>query len=225
MAKPKAKTDRRDEALSRDRIVEAAIELLDREGEAGLTFRALATHLATGPGAIYWHVANKGELLAAASDAVVARALTDVRASTSARKSIRALSVRVFEAVDAHPWVGTELSQNPWPTAMLRIFERLGQQVEALGVSGAARFTATMVLVSYVVGESRQNAANGLVARQQPERADLLESMATQWGALDAREYPFTRTVAARLREHDDRTEFLAGIDLILAGLAASGRP
>lgn len=223
MGTAKAKTERREEALSRDRIVEAAIELLDREGEAGLTFRALATHLATGSGAIYWHVANKGELLAAASDAVVARALAAVRASASPRKAIRGLAVCVFEAVDRHPWVGTQLSQNPWPTSMLRIFERLGQQVEALGASGAARFTATMVLVSYVVGESRQNAANGLVARQHPDRADLLESVAAQWGALDAQEYPFTRRVAERLREHDDRTEFLAGIDLILAGVTAAG--
>jgi hypothetical protein len=39
---------------------------------------------------------------------------------------------------------------------------------------------------------------------------------------LDAHEYPFTRNVAAQLREHDDRAEFLAGIDLILAGIAAS---
>jgi hypothetical protein len=34
--------------------------------------------------------------------------------------------------------------------------------------------------------------------------------------------YPFTRSVAAQLRAHDDREEFLAGIDLILAGITAS---
>ena len=62
---------RREDALSRDRIIEAAIGLLDSTGEAGLTFRALSEQLATGPGAIYWHIANKGDLLVAACDAVI----------------------------------------------------------------------------------------------------------------------------------------------------------
>jgi hypothetical protein len=41
-------------------------------------------------------------------------------------------------------------------------------------------------------------------------------------GSLDLDEDPFTRNVAAPLREHDGGAEFLAGIDLILAGFAAS---
>ena len=65
MVKKAAPAPRREHSLSRDRIVDVAIELLDAEGESGLTFRALAGRLATGPGAIYWHVANKGELLTA----------------------------------------------------------------------------------------------------------------------------------------------------------------
>src|SRR4051794_7764135 len=63
--------ERREEPLSRERVVEAAIELLDTAGEGGLTFRALAARLATGPGAIYWHVTGKDELLGAATDAVL----------------------------------------------------------------------------------------------------------------------------------------------------------
>jgi len=39
---------------------------------------------------------------------------------------------------------------------------------------------------------------------------------------LDPEEYSFTRSVATQLRKHDDRTEFLAGIELILAGIGAS---
>jgi len=41
--------------------------MLDVAGESGLTFRALAAELRTGAGAIYWHVANKSELLVAAT--------------------------------------------------------------------------------------------------------------------------------------------------------------
>ena len=43
--------------------------------------------------------------------------------------------------------------------------------------------------------------------------------MATQWARLDPAKYPFVHQVAEQLRDHDDREQFLAGIDLILAGI------
>ena len=224
MAKPTRGAERREDALSRDRIVDAAIQLLDGEGEPGLTFRALATRLATGPGAIYWHVANKSELLTAASDAVVARKMAGIGAHATPHEAIRRLAVGVFDAIDAHPWLGAQLSLAPWRTAMLQIFERIGRQVQALGVRGSAQFTSASALVSYIIGVSVQNAANGRAFDPSVKRAELLATVAAQWKALDAHEYPFTRTVATQLREHDDLAEFLAGVDLILAGIAGSAK-
>jgi AcrR family transcriptional regulator len=217
---------RREDALSRERIVEAAIALLDADGEEGLTFRALATSLATGSGAIYWHVTNKSELLVAAADAVIARTMGDVRGSTEAREAIHRIALGVFDAIEAHPWVGAQLSRAPWETPMLRIYERLGRQVEALGVRGRAQFTAASTLLGYVIGVSIQNATASQFARREhgpsTNRVDVLEAAAARWRELDAREYPFTRNVAAHLPGHDDRKEFLAGIDLILGGIAGS---
>jgi AcrR family transcriptional regulator len=222
MAKATRGAERREDALSRDRIVDAAIELLDDEGENGLTFRALATRLSTGAGAIYWHITNKNELLLAASDAVVARAMGEVLASATPREAIRGIAVGVFEAIDAHPWVGAQLSRAPWEAPMLKIFERVGRQVQALGVRGGAQFTSASALMSYIIGVSIQNAANGRLFEPSVDRADFLETESARWKELDAGEYPFTRSVAAQLREHDDLAEFLAGIDLILSGVAAS---
>ncbi len=221
MTKAARGPERREDALSRERIVDAAIELLDDEGEDGLTFRALATRLTTGAGAIYWHIKNKDELLVAASDVVVARALAGVSGHATPKKAIRSIALGVFETIDAHPWVGTELARNPPPTAMLRVYERIGRQVQALRATRGAQFTATMVLGSYILSESRQNAANARVHDPAPDRANFLQAIAAQWNELDESEFPFTRTVASQLREHDDRAEFLAGIDLILAGIAA----
>ena len=222
MTKAARGSERREEALSRERIVDVAIELLDEEGENGLTFRALATRLATGPGAIYWHIANKSELLVAATDAIVARTLANVGASIprAPRKMIRNIAVGVFEAIDAHPWAGTQLSRGPWQTATLQIFERLGRQLQALSVPAAAQFTAASTLLSYILGVSAQNAANGRTFRPNTDRASLLEAETARWQGLDAQEYPFTRGVATQLRKHDDRAEFLAGIEIIVAGLA-----
>ncbi|MFJ8010367.1 TetR/AcrR family transcriptional regulator [Streptomyces fagopyri] len=231
MATRTRRPERREEPLSREGIVEAAIGLLDTTGEGGLTFRALAERLATGPGAIYWHVANKGELLDAATDAVVAAALAIEPAELpgSPRDEIRAVALGLFEAIEAHPWLATQLStqlsRSPWGSVTPRIFESVGRRVRALNVPESSWFTATSVLVHYILGAAGQNAANTASARAlgpDANRAEFLDTVSRAWEALDPDDYPFTRAVADQLREHDDREQFLAGIDLALTGITAS---
>ncbi|MFF1464388.1 TetR/AcrR family transcriptional regulator [Streptomyces sp. NPDC058330] len=220
--------ERREEPLSRERIVEAAIELLDTAGERGLTFRALAERLATGPGALYWHIAGKDELLDAATDAVVVGALTAGPADAAPREATRALALGVFDAVEAHPWVGAQFARGPWRSPMLRVFERLGRQVRAIGVPEAAQFTAVSALLNYILGVAGQNAANARAHQERrPDtgRAQFLGAVSASWAELDPDAYAFTRNVAEQLRDHDDREEFLAGIDFILTGIAVRHGP
>ncbi len=218
--KPK-RPERRTDALSRERIVQAAIELLDAEGESGLTFRALATHLATGAGAIYWHVANKEELLAAAVDDLVASVMSTAREDAPPADRVRAVALGLFDAIDAHPWAGAQLSRAPWQSATLQIFERIGAQLKALGVPERKQFFVASTLVSYVLGVAGQNAANARDPAHGGDRERFLAIAAARWSELDPVKYPFIRRVAGQLRDHDDREQFLAGIDLILAGIAA----
>ncbi|GAA3749891.1 TetR/AcrR family transcriptional regulator [Streptomyces tremellae] len=226
-------TGRRADALSRERIVEAAVELLDTAGESGLTFRVLTERLATGAGAIYWHVANKGELLAAATEAVVAAALTaaPARAPRTPREAVRAVALGLYGAIDAHPWLAPQLAvqmpRDPVKSVTPRIYEAVGRQVRALGVPESAWFTGTSALVHYILGAAGQNAANGRAARAHvgTDRGEFLDSVSTAWEALDPGEYPFVRAVAKQLRDHDDTEQFLAGVDLILAGITALHAP
>ena len=51
--------------LSRDLIVSAAIELINRDGSAEFSMRALANHLGVYPTALYWHTGDRAELLSA----------------------------------------------------------------------------------------------------------------------------------------------------------------
>jgi AcrR family transcriptional regulator len=215
-----ARSERRTDALSKQRIVAAAIEILDADGESALTFRALAARLATGSGAIYWHVANKDELLAAATNDVIARVMTGVVGDAEPRRAIRAIALGLFDAIDAHPWVGAQLSREPWQLAMLQIFERVGEQLQALGVPARAQLDAASALVSYILGVAGQNAANARLLARGTDRAAFLASVAARWKQSDPAQYPFVHRVATQLREHDDREQFLAGIDLILAGIA-----
>jgi AcrR family transcriptional regulator len=219
MATRTERTERRADALSKGRIVEAAIEILDADGESALTFRALAARLATGSGAIYWHVANKSELVAATTEDVIARVMTEVVSGAEPRQAIRATALGVFDAIDAHPWVGAQLSREPWQSAVLQIFESVGGQLQALGVPGRAQFDCASALVNYVLGLAGQYAAGARLLPRETDRSAFLATVAARWTQLDPATYPFVHQVATQLREHDDREQFLAGIDLILAGI------
>jgi AcrR family transcriptional regulator len=220
MATRAQRAERRTDALSKERIVEAAIGILDAGGESALTFRALAARLATGSGALYWHVANKNELLTAAADDIIARVMTGVVSDAEPRETVRAIALGVFDAIGVHPWVGTQLSQEPWQAAVLRIFEGIGGQLQALGVPERAQFDCASALLNYILGLAGQYAAGARLLPRDTDRKAFLGSVAARWARLDPAQYPFAHQVAAQLPGHDERERFLAGIGLILAGIA-----
>jgi AcrR family transcriptional regulator len=220
------KPERRTRALSRERIVEAAIDVLDTAGEKGLTFRVLSERLATGPGAIYWHVAGKKELLVEATDRAVTIALAAGAAGPP--EGIHAVGLGLFDAIEKHPWLArqliAQLSHDPSGPVTTRLFETIGQQVYALDVPASSWFTATSALLHYILGAAGQNAANIERARSlgpEVDRSTYLDTVTQAWTQLSPKDYPFTRAVADCGLEHDDRTQFLAGIDLIIAGIMA----
>lgn len=57
--------------LNRDRILDAAFTLLNQYGLADLSMRRLATELGVAPGALYYHVKNKQELLASLASCIL----------------------------------------------------------------------------------------------------------------------------------------------------------
>lgn len=212
--------EQRADALSKERIVASAIEILDAEGEGALTLRALTARLGTGAGAIYWHVTNKDDLLAAATDHVVAGAVTAAAGNTEPQQAIRAIAVSVFEAFNAHPWVGTQLAREPWQSAMLHLFEGIGRQLQQLGVPDQALFNSATTLTSYIVGLAAQYAAGARLNLREKDRSEFLATVAAQWTARhDAADYPFVHQQATQLADHDDREQYVAGINLILAGI------
>ena len=215
------RSPRRTDALSRELIIQAATELLDGGGESALTLRALTIRLSTGYGAIYHHVADKGDVLAAATDDIITRVLSDAVTDTDPRESLRRLALGLFDAIDAHPWVGAQLSREPWRPALLDFYESIGRLLDALAVPESARFDAAGTLVNYVLGVAAQNAANARHLTGGTDRAAFLDAAAARWAQLDPGRYPFVHATAAQLREHDDRGQFLVGVDIFLTGIAA----
>ena len=173
---------------------------MDSSGEEGLTFRALSERLATGPGAIYWHIANKSDLLTAACDAVVARTIDETVVTTTPEATIRAVALGLFDVIDEHPWVGSALTSAAGLSPIVRILEPIGQQIRVLGVPDKQQWAAVGALMAYILGVSRQNAANGQLARTRGlDRSDFLEAVSTAWSQLDPAGVP---VYAQRSRTH-----------------------
>jgi AcrR family transcriptional regulator len=225
MATKARRAPRRTEALSRDVIVQAATEILDAEGEDALTLRALTVRLATGYGAIYHHVADRDDLLAAATGHVIARIVTDLAADAEPRPALRGVAVGLFDAIVAHPWAGAQLNRDPLRPALLDIYESISQQLQALDVPQRALSDSAGVLVNYILGVAGQNAANArALASSKMDRSAFLAAVAARWAQLDPARYPSVHKAGTQLLEHDDREQFLAGIDLILAGIETVNR-
>lgn len=222
------RSQRRNQVLSREQIIEAAVELLDAGGEGALTVRALVERLSTGSGAISYHVGKRSDLLDAATETVVTAALApkSARASVTPEEEIRAVALALFDAIADHQWLATRLTlqiiRNPVGPVTIRIFERIGQQVGALGVPRVRWFDAASTLVHYILGAVSQNArVEGDTSGIDPaaDREGFFDAASAAWEELSAEDYPFMHAIVGQMREHDDREQFLTGIAVVLDGL------
>jgi AcrR family transcriptional regulator len=198
---------RRNQVLSREQIVEAAIALLDAGGEGALTVRALTERMATGSGAIYYHVGTRDELLDAATETIVTAALASkpAPAATTPEGEIRLVALALFDELARHRWLATRLTlqiiRNPAGPVTVEIFERIGRQVGALGVPRTSWFDATSTLVHYILGAVSQNAridADSSDIRPDVDREAIFDATSRAWQALDPEDFPFMHAVAPR---------------------------
>lgn len=67
----RASVKTRRQVLDRDRIIEVALEIIDRDGIDGLSMRRIAEALDTGAASLYAHVSGKDELLDLVLDRVI----------------------------------------------------------------------------------------------------------------------------------------------------------
>ncbi|NGO09161.1 TetR/AcrR family transcriptional regulator [Streptomyces sp. HC44] len=230
MATRTRRPQRRNQVLSREKIIDTAIGLLDAGGEGALTSRALTERLATGSGAIYYHVGSREELLDTVTETVVTAALAARPTGEAATPGdeIRVVALALFDAIAEHPWLATRLIlqvvRNPVGPVTVGIFERIGRQVEALGVPQGSWFDAASTLVHYILGAVSQNAhIDGAPSAVEPDRAAFLDASVTAWQELDPEDYPFMHAIVGQFGEHDDREQFLTGIAIVLDGLTRLG--
>lgn len=140
--------------LHKHDVVDAATAILDSHGIADLTMRRLARELNVSPGALYWHFANKQQLLGAIAD----RILTPARglpAEADWRDRIVAVCSALRDALLSHT-DGAELVSASFAAgqseAAGEILAVLSAAAADAGVAAGEAELAARTVIYYVLG-------------------------------------------------------------------------
>jgi TetR/AcrR family transcriptional regulator, tetracycline repressor protein len=184
--------------LHKHDVVDAATSLLDCYGIADLTMRRLARELSVSPGALYWHFANKQELLGAVADRIL-ESVDDV--SGGWRDRVAGTCGRLRDALLSHT-DGAELVSASFAAgqsdAMARILAQLSGAATDAGVDPTHEELAARTVVYYVLGFT------------------VDEQSRLQWDAAGA-ELPDDQSVLSE----DPSARFEFGLRLLVDGIAA----
>ncbi len=221
--------------LSRERIVAAAVAIADDEGPTAVTMRRIARDLNVSPMALYWHVANKDDLLALMVDAVEGE-VDVVEPSGDWRADITTTARRYRQALLRHGWMTSfiGLRRALGPNELPHI-ERSLAALDDLGLTIREAFNVLMAVETYYLGFA--------IREQQELAAELARTP-----IAPARRRAYIKAEAERLRDtgqyphlvelfaegtfltRDERFEFglarlLDGIEAELARTAVRRRP
>lgn len=199
--------------LSRERIVGAAVELIERDGPDAVSMRRLAAELGAGVMSLYNHVPNKAALL----DAVAEHIMLDLEfaADPSAEwpDQARAL-MRNFRAV-GHRYprsVMLVVTRQPHSAAGLRPVERALATARAAGFEGRAAVLVMRAFVNFALGCLVHEAGRA----GQGWSAQAIEGLTDQFVNV--------RELLGELGAHDPDAEFEFGLEMLISAMAALHR-
>ena len=179
-------------------VVDAATTLLDSYGIADLTMRRLARELNVSPGALYWHFANKQELVGAVADRLL-ESVDDAPGDWHER--VTGICGRLRDALLSHT-DGAELVSASFAAgqsdAMAKVLARLTEAAADGGVDPTHAELAARTVVYYVLGFT------------------VDEQSRLQWDAAGA-ELPDEQSVLSE----DPSAQFEFGLRLLVDGIAA----
>lgn len=192
--------------LSVKTIITAAIEILDTYGLADMTMRRVATQLGVAPGALYWHVANKQELISAIATTILAPALDSgvpaaapgADPAAPAAKACQNLRAALLSHRDGAELVGAAISQ-PVSSIRSRIEAQLARSLGPLQLEAAETNLGARTLLHQILGATSLEQAG--------RQHDLAQDS--------------DRAGAGTERRGEPGAEFTAGVALILSGLRA----
>lgn len=176
-------------ALTRERIVHAAVEILDSEGQSGLTIRKLAARLNAGATSLYWHVETRDDVLELALDSVLGEIPLPTEALEWDKELVRFLT-DWRQTLLRHPWSTSLFGFRPLlgPNALARS-EHLRATLIRTGLSEVEVIHAGYTLSNFVLGSlatqvawqaGNESAIRARVASFLRENATKYPSLASQ---------------------------------------------
>ncbi|PTE11781.1 TetR/AcrR family transcriptional regulator [Mesorhizobium helmanticense] len=201
---------RSEPALSRERIVATAVELLDAQGLDGLTMRRLADRLGSGVMSLYWHVNNKEDVFDLALDSVLEyRGPPQIVESQDWRADVVHMLEDWRASMLRHPWSASLLPRRALGPNILSRLELLGKALSKAGVADTDLNVAIWSLWNYVMGAT--------ITRASFDLSDDDRAAAQQ--RLTSERYP-TIERSRLLLDNDWDGAFRKGLDFLLDGLA-----
>ena len=205
--------------LSKERVLSAAISLADERGIASLTMRKLAQVLGVEAMSLYYHVANKDDILDGMVD-VVFDEIDLPSNETDWKSAMRRRAISTRDVLSLHPWATSMMQSriNPGP-ALLHHHDWVIGTLREAGFSVAMAAHAFSAMDAYIYGFALQE--DTLPFDTPEETAEIAEAFLEQFPTA---EYPH---LAELTIEHimkpgyDYADEFEFGLDLILDGLEA----
>ena len=204
-------------ALPPDRILAAALELVDEHGADALSMRSLAQRLESGTATLYRHFANRSELVATMVDRMIGEVDLDAEtvAALSWQQACTAFAQHMFDALARHRNVASLLIGHvPMGYNALAVRERILSALLDNGFPPVVAAHAYATLSRYVLGFAIQ--LSGSAAAEQDA------ALAAAFHELDSSRYPATVAAADDLPVALEE-EFAYGLRLIIAGLERLG--
>ena len=205
------------EPLARERIVDAAMRIIDDEGLDALSMRRLGAELGVNPMAAYYHVPNKAALYDLVVDAVmtgVDTSLIDPAAPLADQLKLAARAYRA--AILAHPHAIPVLAARSLRSAAaLRPVEPFLGILFAAGLTADEALAAVDAVAQYILG--------GAVGYYH-HIVDSEAGEQREFEALDPSEFPHMSRVLAEGHYVGYEAEFEFGLDAIVRGLLGGPR-
>ena len=200
-------------SLTRELIVDAAIGLIEREGEAALTMRRLGSSLGVEGMAIYHHVASRDELLGVIGDRLLGP-LAELELGGEWREACRRFARCLREVAVARPATFRLVGLEPLDSAVsLRPVERLLAVLVAGGFGPGDALTVYRAVVSYARGYALAEVTGFTVDAAEAGGRRRLAS-------LPSSEFPILAGRVAELSDVDRDGAYEVGLAALLAGLA-----
>jgi AcrR family transcriptional regulator len=185
--------------LTRDRIIDAAVQLIEREGVDAVSMRRVATELGSAPMSLYNHVPSKAALL----DGVVEQVAAGIQRpepTASWEDDVRA-QARAFRAIaHAYPRCTMLVVSRPASTAATQTIEHALATLRAAGFGEDDAARTVRAFVAYIVGS-------------------LVREFGISPSVTAETEAPETELQAPRLSRAEHDADFEFGLEVLLRGI------